>query len=249
MYGLTQSLNVVRASSQRASRGDTYGLTSWQAFTIECWFQLDSLPTSGQVFSLGTIGWATIGAHLWIENNAGVYTIVGYRHAWGTNVTTISYTFTPVVGEWHHIAFTKDSSHNGELIYDGVSVATGALGSGTGTTQTINSVFGCGWNNGSFTHFSDGNISLGRIWSTNRSATQIADNMCNVFGTAETNMRAEYSFDNVYTDASGNGYTLTATNSPTFEATLPSLCSSSPTLLGSSMPSVSFSKKFSAHAY
>lgn len=227
-YGLTQSLDFERGSSQRASVGNTYGLTRWGAFTIEAWIKLESQPPTDQRFGIATIGWNTIGAHLWYEDRGGVLNLRAYRHAWATNTTEMFYNVALSLEQWYHVAYTKDSSNNGKLFLDGVEVAALAMGSATGATRTIQSSVGAAWNNGANQHFFDGEISLHRVWDTARTQAEISANMCNVFGGPTANLRAEHSLDGVYTDTSGNGYTLTPSGAPVFSLDVPSLCSLTP---------------------
>lgn len=217
----TDSLDLARASSQYARVNHSYGLSSWQAFTLEMWVKFDSIPTTGASYVLGTVGWSTIGGHLQVYESGGNVIFGFMRHAWFTSSTSITYNFTPTVDTWYHVAITKDGSHNGAIIINGTTVVTGNLGSSIGSFVTTYSTVGCQYGNGTFAQFADTKISLCRVWSVARTATQIADNMFTVFGAAETNMRAEYSFDDVYTDASGNAYTMTGINSPIFTADVP----------------------------
>lgn len=223
-YSISKSLNLVRASSQRTEIGNSFGLSSWSVFTAEFTFRLSSLPSSGQSYELGSIGWSNIGARFFIQNSGGVYSIVMMRHAWGVNTSTISYNFTPSTGTWYHLGFTKDGSHNAEIVLDGASVATGNLGSSTGSAQSVISCIGCGYVNSTYINYFDGDISVSRIWDVARTATEINDNKCTLYAGATTNLRAEYSFNNVYTDGSTNGYTLTASGSPTFSSNVNIVC-------------------------
>ena len=63
-----------------------------------------------------------------------------------------------------------------------------------------------------------------RFWSDVRTVTEIANNMCVVFGTAEAGMIGEWSLNDVLTDTSGNGFTLTNYNTATFTTALPGIC-------------------------
>lgn len=232
-YELTQSLDFERGSSQRASITNSYGLTRWGAFTLEAWIMLESQPPTDQQFGIATIGWNTIGAHLWYEDRAGVLNLRAYRHAWGTNTTEMFYNIALNLEQWYHVAFTKDASNNGKLYLDGVEVASLAMGSATGSTRAVQSNVGAAWNNGSNTHFFDGKISLHRVWSVARTQSEIAANMCNVFGGPTANLRAEHSLDGILSDASGNGYDLSVFNGPVFSMDVPAICVPSPGNLGS----------------
>ncbi len=229
-YGLTQSMHVETASSEYATvTSHTFGIAQLATISIEGWFKFDSLPATGTIYGICTVGWTNQGVHLWYENVGGVYYLRFYQHTWGTETRLASYTITLNTGQWYHIACTKNGNSgasNGILYLDGVQVATATMNLTGGAGKAVNSLIGGTYNNGSFMYYSTGNMSLFRVWSTVRTQAQIADNKCTVFGAAESGMRAEYSLDNVYTDASGNAYTLTAVNTPTFEAETPSTCSS-----------------------
>ena len=224
-YAISKSLNVARASSQNATINNTFGLSSYAAFTAEFTFRLASLPAVGEAYALGTIGWATIGVHFTIFNDAGVYKLRITRHSWFTSTTSLTYTFSPTAGTWYHVAFTKDSGANAAIFLNGASVATGSIGTSTGSTLTAGSSIGAMYNNGSYVNYFNGDISISRIWSGVRTASEILDNICTQYGTATLNLQAEYSFNEVYTDASGNAYTLTAVNSPTFTSNVSATCS------------------------
>ena len=227
-FTATKSINLVKASIQYASIAGTYGLTSWQAFTVEVWVNFASLPPSTGTHEVLTIGWATIGARVRFTNTGGIYFLQGFRHAWSTDTTFIDSAVPLTSGQWHHVALSKDASNNAKLYFDGVIVAAGNLGAGVGATVTANSTVGAGYNNGTLGQFPwDGNISLHRVWGVVRTPDEIKTSKCTIFGSAQTNMRAEHSLDNVYTDASGNAYTLTGVNTPTFTSLIPSICEAS----------------------
>lgn len=226
-YAITQSLNLVNASTQYGSSATTYGLTSWQAFTVEAWVKLNTNPASGLSYEVATIGWATIGARLRVTNLAGGgMTIEAFRHAWGIDTTFLRCAFSFTFGQWYHLAFTKDGSNNGKLYLNGVLVGSAALGAGTGNTVSVLSTVGVGYDNGAITATSawDGRISLHRVWNSAKTQQELSVNRCNVFGAATTGMVAEHSLDNVYTDASGGLFTLTATGTPTFAGDVPGVC-------------------------
>lgn len=229
-YSATQSINLVRANNQYAHITDTYGLTSWQALTVEAWVRFTTLPASAETYDIITIGWATIGLRVRFENTNGIIQVQAFRHAWSTDTTIISSKVELTAGQWYHVAVSKDASGNTKLYFNGVVVAAASIGTAVGGTVTARSTVGAGYNNGTLGQFPfNGDIALHRVWSVVRTSQEIRTNMCNIFGAATTNMRAEHSFNNVYTDASGNAYTLTAAGTPvpTFTSFIPSICEAS----------------------
>lgn len=220
-YGLTKSLHVVSASSQYARSASPTGFPSGAAArTIEFCFKYagaaeqvivgygtDSGSQAQFNVSLDTA------AELWIRLNGG----------------NIHWTATGAAdGEWHHAAVTHDGSASVSSSATKAYLDVSDLGSGTtGGTATVNTTaiqatVGASSDNtaGSFLN---GDVSLVRVWSVARSQSDISTNKCNVLG-ATSNLVAEWTLDNVYTDNSGTGNTLTSSGSPTFLTDTPAFC-------------------------
>lgn len=231
-YGLTQSIDFEASSSQYASILDASqtGLDLTTDFTLEGWIKLESMP--------GSFDYAMISKFLNTGNqrsyafevfdDAGTTRFQGYVSADGTTGNSHRVAVTMSTATWYHVAFTYDvSAGTSEFFQDGTSLGT----VGSGVTSIFNStarvqISGL---NGPAALYMDGKQSLWRVWSTIRTQAQISANMCSVLG-ATTDLQAEWTFDNVYTDNSGNSNTLTATGSPVFSADVPSTCSVSTTV-------------------
>lgn len=235
-YGLTQSMRLTRASSQYATAADSTSLSITGDITIEFWIKIKSqIATNGnwELVAKSTAGANNRSYEVDYSDTAGAKTIrlLIFPASTLTNFyfNTISKTLT--VDTWEHIAVTVDVSATDKCIwyFDGVSAGIGTNNVvGSGATSIFNGtqalrigqadpiVAGL---------YPDAQFSLVRIWSDIRTGAEIADNICNVFGTAEAGMAAEWTLDNVYTDNSGNGNTLSGVNTPTFVTDVPSTCS------------------------
>jgi len=147
----------------------------------------------------------------------------------GTAVTSFSKSFTPVLDTWQHVAVTFDSATTGdatkcqtEFFYNAVS-----LGSSQSSTLTINdnaSEFFVGANKddaGSAENFYDGYIDEVRVWSTTKTAEELAQGLNQQILTTLPYMKGYWKFNGDYTDATGNSNTLTGTNTPVFVTDVP----------------------------
>lgn len=211
-YGLTQSAHLVAASSQSFTHADTAVLEVVNGWTVEMWFKTTSSGTMRLAYSRNgengwgiTMGQATAGK---ISLNAGSG-VFG-----GSSETTSTYND----GNWHFVrAYFNGSS---SIIYvDGTQYNV----TGNPDIATSSTTVAFGQDNRSSTGFFDGQLSLIRIWNNQHTT---ADS-CTVYGTATANMNAEWSLNNVVTDASGNGNTLTNNGSTTFTSDVPAICVSS----------------------
>lgn len=243
VYGLAQSADLERSSSQHFSRADNALLEPGAAFTVECWINMESVLGGGSAaYVIASKGTSTGSQRSFVfkVTNNGSDTISlstqtssnGSGYDGGTSVT---WSATPTNGTWYHVAWIMNGSTE-QYAVDGTQM-------GADQTSAISSLFnstsaaGFGAENISGTpgDFFDGKISLCRMWQTARTFTQINDNKCNVLGST-ANLSGEWTLDNTTNDNSGNSLTLTNNGSATFVADLPSLCSSgaasTPTFIG-----------------
>ncbi len=237
-YGLTQSLGLAKASSQFASRADTASLSIVASFTIEGWVKPASTPGAGSGYTIASKFDSPTNQRCWnlqLDNgnsSAGSNVLFMYGDVLGDNsIPTSAYcTWSPSTGVWYHVAgaLTVGTPATIALFINGVSQSitynvqsnTVAIADGNNPTAigTLNTL-------GTPVLFWDGQVSLFRLWSVVRTEAEILANMCAVLG-ATTNLAAEWTFDNVYTDNSGNANTLTSSGSPTFSADVPATCGS-----------------------
>jgi len=137
----------------------------------------------------------------------------------GSSVSTGSLNVTIPTNTWTHVALVYDTSGTVNVIINGTSQGT--------ITSLANSIFSntadvtVGYQPNIGPGYFPGNFSLVREWNTNLSASTINANKCTVFGSAQTNLQAEWSLDGVLTDASGNGNTLTNNGSASFASSIP----------------------------
>lgn len=226
------SLDLERSSSQYAAitDGSQTGLDITGDISIVGWVNLEALPST-----LGSTSaeWYTI---------AGKYNTTGNQRSYGfwvdhlnqlrftyssdgtygsvaTDEDTDSAVFTSSdVGKWVHIAVTVDVSAKDIKFYrNGTEVAATQI-QGTSTSIYNGSAdFRVGSNGASLQLF-DGKQKHIRVYSDIRTPGEIVEDMNNSSIT-DANLQGEWSFENVYTDASGNGNTLTASGSPVFSST------------------------------
>lgn len=238
-HTLTQSMRVTKASSEYATIADNASLSITGDITIEFWIKMKETLSVGQARCIvvkSTVG-ASNRAYELLYDNAGTPALKFYifqtgAPAGGYFEGKIDKTLTE--DTWIHVALTCDvsaaASSKMQWYFDGVSQGSGTGTDTSGGATSINNntaAFRLGQADPVIAGFyPDAQYSLVRVWSTLRSGTDISDNICNVLGST-TNLQAEWTLDNVYTDNSGNSNTLTGVNTPTFVADVPSVCAAS----------------------
>lgn len=219
-----QSIDFERGSQEAATITDAAqtGLAFSDVLSFEAWVKLEDVATAGtqQQFFVKRNPTGNQRSYTWYwDKDTGAFQFA--KSADGAAVQSVSVLWTPTTAVWYHIAVTKS----------GTSVKFYVNGAQQGTTQTISSsgIFDstATVEVGAFsadTQWMDGRMVLLRAWSTERTQAELDANKCLILG-ATTGLQGEWTFDNVYTDNSGNGNTLTGVNTPTFGANIPSTCS------------------------
>lgn len=241
-YSLIQCIDLELSSSQYLSRADTAVLDVTTNWTIEMWIKPESNISGGKSFPFLSKddGGGGKRSYSFSQYDAGggvtKFQAFTSRDGGNTNYAAHEITYTPTIGVWTHVAVTFDgaaaAASRHKFIINGVDQGSGTnVSGGTGATSANNSTARVcigAFDDTTFLipngYLFDGKMSLVRIWSSTRTPTQILDNMCNVFGTATTNLVAEWSLDGVATDASGNALTLTLNGSPSYSNDVPSTC-------------------------
>lgn len=225
-YGLTKSPLLVAATPSLLHTGTSIAaLNITGDITIEAWVKFASMPADRANIvakpNATKNGYATYNFEL--EKNGANYDLRFVADAGGVFAVD-KLSWNPSTGVWYHVAVTRVSASGLVKIYvDGTEVAS-ATGN-TGATASSTSALTIGNFAPDTTNLPlDGRVSLVRVWNIVRTPTQINDNKCVVYGTATTNMQGEWSLDNVLTDASGNGSTLTNVGSVLFATDTPSVC-------------------------
>ena len=236
-YGLTQSMRLTKASSQYASIADNASLSfsGSDSITIEFWVKMkETLSSAGRWMVSKSSGNISNREYEVVYQNFGTAQLAFYIFTSGTttNYFESKCNYTLTADTWYHVALTCNVpsttlSTKAKWYINGVLQSATNTNTGTGCTSIYNGTSACRVGQSdpvTAGYYPDAEFSLVRIWKTERSGTDIANNMCNVLG-ATTNLQAEWTLDNVYTDNSGNGNTLSGVNTPTFVTDTPSTCS------------------------
>ncbi len=226
-YGLIQSPLLV-APEYFITSVDTPNLNLTGDVTAEAWVKFTSMPTDRAGIVAKPKNDAYGAYHLELMASGSNYDLRFISSQSGNPFNVVSYDgWNPSIGVWYHIAGTRDGSSGvGTLYVDGVQKAQTVSLSGPVESSEDPLYIGA-WGP---THIIplDGRVSLVRVWNTVRSSSDILNNMCNVYGTATANLQAEWSLDNVLSDASANGYDLMSSGLATFATDTPSICRSKP---------------------
>src|SRR3990167_1239898 len=233
VYGLTKSSDLESGSVQYLSRTDALqvGLDLSGDFTIEGWVNRETIGALVGIVNKGNAGTPAI-SYRFIATGGNLLQVLVTSDGSTSNrdqIETDAADFTVGnTGTWVYIAATYDLSARDAIIYSGTT--KGSITEAASTRDiagTMASIYNSdqpvevGARTGANTF--DGKMSLIRIWDDIRTEADLEANMCNVFGTATSNMASEWSLNDVYTDASGNSNTLTATNAPVFATDVPAV--------------------------
>lgn len=219
--GNSNSLDLESGTTDYAYHNDASAYDITGDLTIEAWVKPESLPTSGN-----TVAFA--GKYDFDNNQRSYY--LGYANVAGTGklrfVTSNACTsfvegdlaYTLTTGTWYHIAASKSGS-TVTFYVNGTLVGTASVDAGQCNSNAKFAV-GALIANSAALNF-DGLIDDVRLWSVARSGVQISANMSTALTGAESGLAAYYKLDNLYTDATANGNTLTASGSPAFSSDVP----------------------------
>ncbi len=216
--GNRRSLDLESGSSQYARITNDLGITNGNC-TIELWFNPESTPTSGNAFRLA--GKSDAGTNVTYgiryHNNSGTPRLTFWRVREGTSTDEATYNVTLTNGSWYHIALTYDGS-NVRGYLNGVLVAGPTASSGNGSEGGGDFFDIGGWEN---TEYTDGKVDDVRVWSDERTQTEIDDNKSKKLVGNEANLVGYWMLGNNYTDLTSNNNNLTPSGSPTFSWIVP----------------------------
>lgn len=218
MSTVSKTISLAAASSQYLSASDSTSLSTTGNQTHEGWVSLNSNPSSGSGYVIFTKYRAAAGARgiaVNYENSAGTFRFHARTSADGTNVSegTLNYTLS---SGFHYLRFVYSTSGTMDIYVDDLTTKVGTISGLTASIFDNSEPYKIGGNT-DIDGYLDGKISVWRVWN----ATHTTWDKFTVYGSAQTNMSAEWSLDNVLTDASGNSNTLTNNGSATFGTTLP----------------------------
>lgn len=218
----THSLDLESTSSQYASITDASqtGLDLTTDFTLEAWVKLEAFGGADKlIISKYNSTGNQKAYHLAYIDVAGTKKLrLGISSNGSADDGLADFAVTLTEGVWYHIAATYDvSAGTAEMYVNGKS-----LGTNTGNPTTIfnsSADFAVGMINAGAQPW-DGLIKDVRVFNDIRTQSEIVSD-AHTENVSDANLQGEWNFNNAYTDASGNGNTLTATNSPTFVTTIP----------------------------
>lgn len=198
------------------------GIAASSIKTMECWVKFNTISGSQELISRSTIGQ---GIELLVYNNNLAFYCMS-----GNNTSYVTFSNANLVaGRWYHIAASWDgvNKNSMKLYLDGQAVGNlTVLGTAaSGVTNITESLKLGNWSEVGEPRYFNGAMDEVRIWNTERSQTQIQDNMYSPLSLPQTGLLAYYMFDNgaatanannagrntVY-DYSGNNQTGTITN-------------------------------------
>lgn len=207
-----------------ASSGGAFdGLTD---FTLEIWVAATIDPSTrltACIFDKGQYGGAPDKVFGIATRNTGGGNLEFLISTDGTNETQFQVAMPGgwTLGEWRHIAMTRDSATGNIQPYvDGVAVGapvaglTGALHDSADPLRIGNGV-------DSTTRYFGGYYAHARIWSTVRTADEIADGMRRQYTGDTPGLIATYPFDGDVLDRSPNGLDLTEVGTTAYEERVP----------------------------
>lgn len=226
----THSLDLEQSSSQYASitDGSQTGLDVTGDITIEAWIQIESIGTESTIVAKYETTGNQRSYRLFITNSGNLRFQASSDGTFDTNTTLLDIesnnTLQKDIGKPIHIALTWDVSagKTGVLMYrNGDTLSYGQYGSANPISifdSTGPFIVGATSISGSPTSYFDGLIKDVRIFNDIRSINEIiADTRTQ--NVSDANLQGEWNFNDVYTDSSGNGNTLTTSGSPVFVTT------------------------------
>lgn len=206
----TYSLDLEASSSQYASITDASqsGLDITGAMTIMAWVKTESSGVPKTIISKYEVdGTRSFFANVNSDNTARLF-LSSNGSSGGFFISNSSIP----VGVWTHIAFVYTPSTDVKIYINGILDATrntsvpASIFSGAAAVQVGRVVT---------TEYFDGLLKDVRVYSDVRTVEEIRNDMFDE-SPSDANLEANWSFNNVYTDSSGNGNDLTPSNSPSF---------------------------------
>jgi len=171
------------------------GLTQ---FTIETWFNASSFASTPFSGIFNSNSWTNGDVHFQITNATIQLAVCG------STVANVSYSFSPNI--WYHLAATYNSSTKKVNVY-----VNGALVQNVTLTTALNANFTAAEIGayGTSRYFA-GKFDEYRIWSTERTVTDISTNMYKSFNGTETGLIAYFNFNEG--NAAGTNTGITSLN-------------------------------------
>lgn len=208
---------TLNGSSQGLTAADSVSLSPTGDQTHEGWVTITTLPSSGAgVIIFSKYSGASRGISMSYENSGGTLRFHARVSASGglPNEGTLNYTIQP---GFHFLRFVYTAAAGTIDIYvDNIATKVGTISSMGTVVNDSSALYQLGFNT-DIDGFLTGSFGFWRVWG----AVHTTYDKFTIYGSAQTNLKAEWSLDNVLTDASGNSNTLTNVASATFGTNLP----------------------------
>lgn len=239
------SAQFTAASTMYLSHLDGAAFDITGNFTCGGWFKFTTLPASGTGYPL---------CSKWLRGtNQRSYQFLafftgateelrGLLSANGSTNDDVNVSWSPSTGTWYHLAMVYTAATSKYQFFVGTETTPDAQ-QGTDQTGTRTSIFDgtakfeIGSSDGDETtdNALNGKALLTQLWSAARTASQLQSDACKAVGVT-SGLNGEWTLDNVLTDDSGNGNTLTNNNSVTFGTDVPNptwcTAAAAPSILG-----------------
>lgn len=221
----THSLDLELSSSQYASIADASqtGLDITGNISVEAWVKFESVATTQYIYNKGGDSAATGGFKFYWSTTNG---LASDWYSGGVGeFSRVKTPFTPVAGKWYHLAcaIQPAAASSSRFYIDGKEITPTVDASDAASIANNNKNARVGATEdsvGAVSGYLDGLIKDVRVFSDIRTATEIRTD-ARTQSVTDANLEAEWNFNNVYTDASGNGNTLTSSGSPVFSTDIP----------------------------
>lgn len=227
MAAPTKVLQFVRASGQFAYAADSVSTSPTGNLSCLAWIKLSNAPASNTEFTL-------FAKHDGGASNGRCFTF-GYQDSGGTKqfivrnstdgtsgnqaVGTLNYTLPS--SKWFHLAFVYTAAAGTVDVYvNGFNVGTISSMKTSILDGTVPFSLGARYGTGSGEEILNGYMSEARVWKAALTSTEIATEV-HAATAQKSSVAADWSLDNVLTDASGNSNTLTGVASIAFATDAP----------------------------
>lgn len=214
VQNFNNSLDLVKASSQRVLFGDILNFTEAASFSLSTRFKLKSYDNNASLWDKFASG-----GYRLVFNSAGLL-LFQLRQA-DTTIQTVTAPIAPTLNEWHEVVGVFDTS-TVKIYLDGVlAVSTAFTLTDIGV---VSSQLTLGYSNNNAVYL-NGLITRSCIWSKALSASEISDLYYDgIIPTDSLEIHCDYSEGSGTTlgDVSGNGYNGTTVSSPTWSTDTPS---------------------------
>lgn len=210
----THSLSLTAASSQYAtiSDGASPNIDITGSQTWETWVSLAALSTQYYIAGIRASGGGNLKGFWCDTANNFYFSLSGL-----TTNESATKQLVNTANTWFHVA----GVYNGSTIKLYVNGEEVDSRTASGTTAAITAGFSIGRFGDQAASYMGGKVRNFRIWNVARTQDQIRTDMNVDTPSVTTGLQGNWILNNAYTDSSGNGYTLTASGSPTFSTTYP----------------------------